>query len=381
MGKIDFLSISVLVDDVKEPVNVGKLDIKEGSLAVVPQKPKLTKKQIESSHYGGGGNIAPPAKVLGIKTGVMGYIGSDYEGEFFLKGMKKYRINTEGIIRTKWHTDVSIIPQDESGKRGPIAFFEGAGRYFDMTEEIKDKILSLKPKIVQISYSGLFDRGADRNKGRNLAEIIRWIKGIGSIVMVDTHTYTNQPEKYDLLKSSLYVANLFMCSNDEVKLIIPQYNIKFALESDDMSRGYSFLEYLQGEFWKNIEDTRVFAVTAKNYVITKYHSPQKTVVTNFIENYYSSIKAVDAVGAGDSFRAGFNAYIVKNLKDFKSGNLNINEAVQFANLTALLYISGKGTQAFKSYKYRDLLRLVKMGKPEKPYCNIEEIYLDMDRKN
>ncbi len=86
------------------------------------------------------------------------------------------------------------------------------------------------------------------------------------------------------------------------------------------------------------------------------------------------------MGAGDSFRAGFNTYILKNLNSFKSGNLKIEEAVQFANLTALLYISGKGIVAFKNYKYGDLLRLVERGKPPKPYCNIEEMYSDMDKK-
>jgi sugar/nucleoside kinase (ribokinase family) len=380
MGKVDFLSIAVLVDDVKEPINVREFSIKEGSLMVVSRKPNLTKEQIESSHYGGGGNIAPPATVLGIKTGIMGYIGYDYEGEFFLEGMKKYGVNTEGIIKTKWHTDISIIPKYESGKRGPIAFFEGAGRYFDLTHKIKEKILSLKPKVVQISYSGLFDKGADRNKGKNLAKMIKWLKEIDSIVMVDTHTYTSNPEKYELLKPSLYEANLFMCSNDEVELIIPQYKINIASESDDVSKAYSFLEYLQRKFWRDVEDSRIFAVTAKNYVIIKYHSQKKYVITKLIENYYSSIKALDAVGAGDSFRAGFNAYIINNLKRFKNGNLNLNEAIQFANLTALLYISGKGIEAFKNYKYMDLIRLVKKGKPEKPFYNINEIYLQMNKK-
>ena len=340
MGKVDFLGIAVLVNDVKEPIDVGKINIEDGSLMAIHWKPKLTKKQIESSHYGGGGNISPVASILGIKTGIMGNVGNDYGGEFFIQGMKKCGINTDGVIKTKWHTDVSIIPRDEKGKRGTIAFFEGAGRYFDMTEEIKEKIRALGPKVVQIGYSGLFDRGADRKKGRNLAEMIKWIKNVGSVVMVDTHTYADQLEKYDLLKPSLYTADLFMCSNDEVELMIRRYNINCAPESDEISKAYSFLEYLQSRFWRNIKNSRIFAVTAKDYVIVKYFSPKKGVIIKFIENYYSSIKAVYSVGAGDSFRAGFNAYIVKNLSKFKSGNLNINEAVQFANLTALLYVRG-----------------------------------------
>ncbi|MFC1562615.1 carbohydrate kinase family protein [candidate division KSB1 bacterium] len=381
MGRLDFLCIAVLVDDVKQPVDVGRLDVERGSLETIHQKPKLSIEQIESSHYGGGGNIAPVAKILGLRTGIMGYIGNDYEGEFFIRGMEKCGINTDGIVKTKWHTDVSIIPKDKDGKRGPIAFFEGAGRYFDMTENIKEKIYLLKPRIVQIGYSGLFDKGADRNKGKNLAEMVEWIKSIGSVVMVDTHTYTSQPKKYDLLKPSLHNTDLFMCSNDEVELMIGQYNIKCFSESDEISKAYSFLEYLQGKFWIDVEEPRIFAVTAKDYVIIKYFSPNKGVITKFIKNYYSSVKAVDAVGAGDSFKAGFNTYIVKNLNVFKNGNLKLDEAVQFANLTALLYISGKGTEAFKDYKYKELLGLIKRGRPAKPYYDIKKIYSGMVKEN
>ena len=132
MSKVDYLCIAVLVDDVKEPVSVGNLDVEKGSLRMFMLNPQLTKRQIESSHYGGGGNMAPVAKILGLKAGVMGYVGDDYAGEFFVNGMKKYGINTEGIMKTEWHTDVSIITMDKSGKRGSIAFCEGAGRYFDM---------------------------------------------------------------------------------------------------------------------------------------------------------------------------------------------------------------------------------------------------------
>lgn len=381
MGTVDFLCIAVLVDDIKEPVNVGSIHIKAGSLDTVRGKPTLTRKEIESAHYGGGGNIAPVAKTLGVRTGIMGNVGDDEEGDFFINGMKGYGINTDGIMKTKWHTDVSIIPRDDKGKRGAIAFFEEAGRHFDLTSEIKKKLKALKPKIVQIAYSGLFDRGADRNGGRNLAGMIQWIKGMGSIVMVDTHTYTDKIKKYDLLKPSLMAADLFMCSNDEVELMLKRFNINCSESSDEMSKAYVFLEYLQSRFWKNVSEPRIFAVTSREFVIIKYLQPDGQVVTKNIKNYFSAIKAVDSVGAGDSFRAGFNVYISRNLKKFKNGSLNIAESVQFASLAALLYISGKGTHAFRNYTYRDLLRVVKKGEPVKTYKNIREIYSALSSKS
>ena len=41
----------------------------------------------------------------------------------------------------------------------------------------------------------------------------------------------------------------------------------------------------------------------------------------------------------------------------------------------------EGIEAFKNYKYRDLIRLVKNGKPAKPYSGIKKIYSDMDKRD
>ncbi|MCK4966894.1 carbohydrate kinase family protein [bacterium] len=375
---VDFLCVGVLVNDVREPVSVRGVNLREGSLKVVGGRPVLSKKHIESSTFGGGGNVVLPAKALGVKTGVLGYVGNDYGGEYYINGMERFNINTGGIIKTKWNTDTTIVTKRTGGKRGPLAFFEDAGKYLDMTEEVKEKILTLNPKIVQIIYSGLFENGFDRNGGRNLARFIQWLREIGVMVMVDTHTYVYRKEKYDLLRPSLKAAHFFMCSNDEVELMQRQYNIPGSWESDEISKAYSFLEYFERTFWNKVEEARIFAVTAKDYVIIKYCTPKKGVITRFLENYFSSIKASDTVGAGDAFRAGFNVYVIKNLKRFKRGTMDINEAVQMANLTALLYIGGKETDAFKSYTFMDLLRLVREGKPKKPYRNLNRLYSIMD---
>ena len=112
--QVDFLSIAVLVNDVKEPVTLLGLNIGAGDLIVpddtsIAKRPPLTEHQLVSVEYGGGGNVALPAAALGISTGVMGYAGKDVEGTHFVMGMQQYGVNTFGIIRNRGlRTDVSF---------------------------------------------------------------------------------------------------------------------------------------------------------------------------------------------------------------------------------------------------------------------------------
>ena len=67
----------------------------------------------------------------------------------------------------------------------------------------------------------------------------------------------------------------------------------------------------------------------------------------------------DLVGAGDSFRAGFVAYIAKNINDFKNSKINIEQAVQMANLFASLYIKAPLNNRYSAIgKYEKLLNVV-----------------------
>ena len=359
------------------------MEIKEGDLAVPQEpfikiRPILTIEQLASVEYGGGGNVVLPAAALGVKTGIMGYVGEDIEGGLFIGAMKSHSVNPFGVVINKgYRTDVCFAPMADTGERAPLKFFEDAGKYFDPNDaRVKERLIFLNPKIVQISYSGLFEKGADLDGGKRLADGIRWIKkNLESLVMVDTHTYSKEPSRYDCLKPSLEVADMFVCSDKEVELIVPQYGIKSKQGIKEQKQ--AFLSYLKKNYCKGNE-ARLYAVTSPEKTAVLYYNPNGTTEQIEVENWFFTTKEhiVDATGAGDSWRAGLNAYILNHLEAFKSGSLNIKEAAQFANLTARLYISGKGIEAFKHCNgtYDRLLRVVSGNKPEKDLSDLREVY-------
>ena len=383
--EVDFLSIAVLVCDVKKESRLPDIMIKDGHLGLpdkefIKKRAPLTPELLASVELGGGGNVTLPAAALDINTGVMGYIGNDIEGGYFLCGMVQNHINTFGVIvKQKYRTDVALNALLKSGERAPIPFCEDAGKYFDLNNKIvKEKLVILNPKIVQISYSGLFEKGADLDGGKRLADGIRWIKeNLESLVMVDTHTYGAEPRRYDSLKPSLEVADMFVCSNDEVKLMIPQYRIKSGPSEEEQKQ--AFLAHLKENYCKGHE-ARLYAVTSPEKTSVLYYKPNGKTEEIEVENWFFTTKEKgsihDATGAGDSWRAGLNAYILNHQCEFKSGKIGIKEAVQFANLTARLYISGKGIEAFKHCDgtYDKLLRVVSGDKPKEDLRDLREVY-------
>ena len=391
--EVDFLSIAVLVIDVGQSVEVPGVDIRGGELSVpqdtiIKTRDPLTVEQLASSEFGGGGNVTLPAAALGIKTGIMGYVGEDVEGKYFIEGMRKHGINTHGIIKDAlFRTDVCIKlqlkhPKGEREPREPLVFCEHAGKYFDFGNlAVKERLIALNPASVQISYSGLFEYGADLENGQRLAEGIKWIKKtLDALVMVDTHTYKKDPQRYDCLKPSLEFANMFVCSDDEVELIVPQYKIPSGETKEEKRQ--SFLHFLRDTYCKG-DEARLYAVTSPEESVVLYYKPGGEAVEVKVENWFTTTQDIfTPTGAGDSWRAGLNAYILHHQEEFKSGNLNIEEAVQFANLTARLYISGSGTTAFRHnnrhYEYQHLLDLVSQPRPKADLKPLTAVYEVLD---
>lgn len=385
-AKVDFVSAGVIVVDIKTYIGIGK-DIKEGSLAVISEDlsakliSTITSEELKDSVLGGIGNVALPASALGINTGIVGYVGDDRLGKHFLRKIQKYGVYISGVItEPEYNTDFSYIPQDRNGSRAGIKFCESAGKHFDLTNKrIMEIFYLLNPKIVQISYSGLFEEGADRDGGKKLAEGIRLIKdNLDSLVMVDTHTYTGKLERYDYLKPALEVSDMFICSYDEARLISERFYIKSGETKEDKID--SFLSYLEEHYCKG-DSARLYAVTTSETISILYYKPNKQTERIKFDNWFTTTieHIYDTTGAGDSFKAGLNSYILNHLQEFKEGTINIQEAVQFANLIARLYISEKGIEAFKGYDYYGLIRSVsKDKKPTGDLVSKEGLYEALD---
>jgi len=276
---------------------------------------------------------------------------------------------SQTFIHPTLATATTFIYEKGDRERGGIVYFPNANDDFDL-EYFKPAVVKLNPKVVYYMYSGLSDR-ADANGGKDLADFMRFCVQKGAVTIADSHTLTNNPqllldsdakvEGYKILEPLLFELDLFFTSFDEARLIDQTIGEK-RNHSTGSEKEFidTFLKSLSQKFWRN-KGPKIFGVTVKDGAAVIYRDASGNIAGPLmVASKFMSGVAIDLVGAGDSFRAGLVAYIVKNINDFKTGKIDIAEAVQMANLFASLYIKAPLSDRYGNIgKYENLLHAVK----------------------
>jgi len=328
---------------------------------------------------GGPGNTAPLIARTGLNVAVavnLGkgeYDGLDAQGRFFHDVMTANGIDmSQTHVHPDLNTGTTFIHSTAGDDRGGIAYFPSANDDFDF-EVFKPAVEKLRPKIVYYMYSGLSDRG-DANKGRDLAEFIKWCRGVGAVTIVDSHTLTGNPhelieagtpvEEYRLLEPLLPEVDLFFTSCDEAKLTLNTLASgrnwsDFSEQENDV---YS-LDFLTERFWRNDGRTKLFGITVSDGAFEKHMLPDGSVNRpNRVQSRFMAGEVVDLVGAGDSFRAGLLSYIASHLNAFRDGSMDFGEAVQMGNLFASLFIKAPLGDRYANIKsYDRMLKVLRSG--------------------
>ncbi len=361
---VDVLVLNTAVVDLRRPdfefadrlVGIGGL-----AKCKTEDMPKYSQEQIREwinggfATAGGPGNTAPLIARTGLKVavgvnlGCGGCDGLDAQGRYFHDVMTANGIDMSAThVHPDLPTGTTFIHSTSGGDRGGIAYFPNANNDFDFAV-FRPAVERLKPRIVYYMYSGLSDRG-DANKGRDLAEFIRWCRGQGAVTIADSHTLTGDPHKliaegkpvkeYCLLEPLLPELDLFFTSSDEAKLIENTLGHKPArTDLDERAYNTHFLEFLTRRFWQDDERTKLFGVTVSNGAYVAHVGPDGgTGSPAKVTSRFMAGEVVDLVGAGDSFRAGLITYIASNLDAFRAGTIDFQQAVQAGNLFASLYI-------------------------------------------
>jgi len=328
---------------------------------------------------GGPGNCAPLlaragiATAVGVNLGAGDYGGLDAQGRFFYDLMTANGVDMSATrICEHLPTGTTFLHDAPSSDRGGIVYFPGANHDFDF-EYFKTAVDKLAPTIVHYMYSGLSDRG-DANGGKDLAEFIRWCRSKNALTLVDSHTFTGDPQgliaagqavqEYRLLEPLLPELDIFFVSSDEAKLIentlgSPRDWSGFSEHANNMH----FLDFLLARFAKAPGRTRLFGVTVSDGAYHAHVKPDGTVAAPVkTASRFMAGQALDLVGAGDSFRAGLLAYIARNPEAFRRGALDFANAVQMGNLFASLYIKAPLKDRYAYIRpYPKMLRLVAGG--------------------
>ena len=328
---------------------------------------------------GGPGNTAPLIARTGLKVAVgvnLGkgdYDGLDAQGRFVHDVMTSNGIDMSPThVHPDLHTGTTFIHSTSGDDRGGIAYFPNANNDFDF-EIFKPAVEKLRPNIVYYMYSGLPDRG-DANKGRDLAQFIRWCRDNGAVTIVDSHTLTGNPhelieagtpiKEYRLLEPLLPEVDLFFTSCDETKLtentLAPGRNWSNFTEQENDEH---CLEFFTERFWRDDDRTKLFGVTVSDGAYEKHICPDGTVGgPSRIKSRFMAGEVVDLVGAGDSFRAGLLTYVASHLDEFRAGSIDFGEAVQMGNLFASLFIKAPlGDRYGNIRSYDKMTKILRSG--------------------
>lgn len=156
---------------------------------------------------GAAGAAAVVAAKHGLSVQAVGGVGPDLMGEWVLRRMADFRIDTEMMqVCEGFHTSSSIVTTRPNGQR-PALHRKGATGGFHIENGQFDRVLDTR--ILHIGGVGLMDR---MDTGRN-AEILAEAKRRGCITTLDV--FASTAEDLKLVKPLLKNTDYFMPSEEE----------------------------------------------------------------------------------------------------------------------------------------------------------------------
>ncbi|MCK4828495.1 carbohydrate kinase family protein [bacterium] len=354
------------------------------SSRMVEVKPEWLELKTKFYAMGGGSlNIAPLVSIAGTSAGILTSLGIkektyDIQGRFMLNIMEKTGTYPIIIPHKTLPSSSSFIRPAQPGKREAIFHAPNAVDDLDIeSESVFAKITQLQPgAIIHYVYSGVA-RIMDSEKGRKLARVMEKLKKLGYITMVDPHTLSRDPKKsisdgeiiegYKLLKPVLPHLSWFFSSEVEAKMIANSFSYSIRGKNQE-DKNKKFLLRLADEF--NTDNSpRIFGITAGADIYVLYLSPRgKRIGPISIKSRYIIVEANKFVGAGDSFRAGFEVEWTQDrtyLEKFQAGEIKEADLVRLClmgHLLAACYVTRTPSSQYGNIpEYQNMEEIVSSG--------------------
>lgn len=247
---------------------------------------------------------------LGVNTSFCGLVGKDLFGEFILDELKNKNVNTSQILQSEKHNTGATIVLNYSQDRANITYC-GAMDALDITcipfAEFH--------KFDHLHFSSYF---LQKGMQADIVKLFIEAKERGLTTSLDIQWDPNNKWGFPY-KDCLPFVDVFLPNESEILMLSEESELKKALEKI-------------GKFG--------------NQIIVKLGSKgalafEKGIAISspaFLHNHF-----IDAIGAGDSFNAGFiSKYLLQ---------CPLEESLQFANLTGAINTTASGgTAAFKDHE-------------------------------
>ncbi len=285
--------LGILVADV-----VGK------PIDTYPERGRLNLVERMELHSGGcAANTGVSLAKIGVKTAVIGKVGNDGFGDFLVQVLQKHGIDTRGVKRDeKEATSATMVMVHSDGER---SFLHYIGANAALRLEDVDKDIVRQSKVLHIA-GALVMPGID---GEPTAELLHRAKEAGIITSFDT-VWNASSGWMDTIRPCLPYVDYMIPSIEEAKMLTGKEH------PEDIAQ--VFLDYGVKAVGLKMGERGCFIRTADaSIVIPRYQ-----------------VQAIDALGAGDAFAAGFLTGVVKGW--------DLEQTGRFANAVGALCVTALG---------------------------------------
>lgn len=293
------LNVDLILDEIGKFPEVGK--------EVLADKMTLT---LGSSSAIFASNISS----LGAKVAFIGKIGNDKFGEIVLDSLRDENVDVSLLnIDSQYDTGITIVLNVEEDRANVT--YPGAMNHLTIEDITEEDML----KARHLHFSSYFLQPGMWN---GLGELFKKAKKLGLTTSFDMQWDPQETWKLNIAEI-LPNVDIFLPNEKELMFLTGKDNLKDAIES--------IKEY-----------TNILVIKRGNKGSMVHCNDQLLDLPPFLNE-----QVVDAIGAGDSFNAGF-------IYMFINGN-SIPECQKFGNLTgAVSTTAAGGTNAFKVYEiFRD----------------------------
>lgn len=268
---------------------------------------------------GGISILAAALKRIGLEVGLMGAVGRDLMGY----GLKEYLtrevgVDTQGIREVESPTSSSFIRLG-AGQRY-VEHAIGASAELLPGDGDVAFVREQHPRLFAIGYAGLLPL-LDANGGAGMAQWIESIQANDVLVALDTHTVP----PYAMLARPLGVADVFICNGEEGEGItgIPVGSPEATVSA----------------LWTRFPQARPSRPRLLGLALSDGAQLAYGAGSDFDKEWvdnprFGSFSPHDLTGAGDCFRAGAYAYLVKHADKWHEGKLDLIRLGRWGHLVA-----------------------------------------------
>ncbi|RLD68856.1 MAG: carbohydrate kinase family protein [Bacteroidetes bacterium] len=261
--------------------------------------------------------FASNVSTLGAKVCFLGKIGKDDFGNLVINSLNEKGVSTELIIKSETEKTGATIVLNYDEDRAMVTH-PGAMESLKVENITEENLLSAK----HLHVSSIFLQPGIK---KDIVGLFKRAKNAGLTTSLDIQW--DPDEKWDVdFEKLLPFVDVFLPNKEEIKAITGKNTVDEALEA-------------LGRY------ANIIAVKLGNEGSLGYLKGEKTKVPAFINH-----EVVDAIGAGDSFNAGFiYQYLNK---------VSLQKCLEYGNLTgAVNTTSSGGTGAFISFEiFREIAK-------------------------